>query len=167
LLLWGWSYGSRLLADLTPVLTVCSVPCVVRLETIHRHRWTLLGGRWLFLVLALWSIWAHALGALWDDGRWNASPKIDLLPQRLWSVVSSPLVEYGKDVVGQLWVAIRGLPTSRSAPELLSVGYRFEPPAFEVVASSEAAQCPVQEWTISQNNHYTGGVSMRGCGKGG
>jgi hypothetical protein len=104
----------------------------------------LLGGRWLFWALALWSIWAHALGAFWDDGRWNASPKIDLLPQRLWAVGTSPLVEYGKDVFGRLWIAICRLPTSRSAPELLSSGYRFEPPSFEVVASSRGRQCPVR-----------------------
>ena len=86
----GWSYGPRLLADLTPILSICLVPCVVRLDTIHRNRLTILGGRWLFLALALWSIWAHAIGALWDDGRWNASPNIDLSLHRLWSVGSSP-----------------------------------------------------------------------------
>src|SRR4030095_8521599 len=31
----GGSYGPRLLADLTPFLSVCLVPCVVPLETIH------------------------------------------------------------------------------------------------------------------------------------
>jgi hypothetical protein len=142
------------------------VPCVVRLETIHHRRWTLLAGRWLFLVVALWSIWAHALGALWDDGRWNASPKINLLPQRLWSVGSSPLVEYGKDVLGRLWIAIRGLPTSRSAPELLSVGYRFEPPAFEVVASSEAAQCPVPLCITAVNTGRAVWLASRGGDEG-
>ena len=50
------------------------------------------GGRWLFLALALWSIWSHAIGALWDDGRWNASPNIDLSLHRLWSVGSCPLI---------------------------------------------------------------------------
>src|SRR4029453_19645715 len=98
--------------------------CVVGLKTIHRLRWAGLSSKWLFLALTVWSIWAHALGALWDDGRWNASPNIDMSPHRLWSVGSSPLVGYGKDVVGRLRIALHGLPTSRSSPEPLSAGYR-------------------------------------------
>jgi hypothetical protein len=49
----GWSYGPRLLADLTPILTICLVPCAVRLEASGPRSWMLRGGRWLFLVLAL------------------------------------------------------------------------------------------------------------------
>ena len=140
----GWSYGPRLLADLTPFLTICIVPCVLRLETLHQRRRMLRGSRWLFLTLAVWSIWAHALGAFWDDGRWNAVPTIDLSPHRLWSVRNSPLVEYGKDVFGRVWIAMCGIPTSRSAPELLSAVYRLDPSPFNVVASSRTVRCPVR-----------------------
>jgi hypothetical protein len=140
----GWSYGPRLLADLTLFLAICLLPCVVRLEAIHLRRRMLRGSRWLFLALALWSIWAHALGAFWDDGRWNAGPTIDLSPHRLWSVGSSPLIEYGKDVLGRVWIAMRGIPTSQSAPELLAAVYRLDPSSFNVMASSSAVQCPVR-----------------------
>ena len=139
---------------------------VVRLETIHWLRWTLLGGRWLFLALALWSIWAHALGALWDDGRWNASPNIDLSPHRLWSMGNSPLVEYGKDVFGRAWIAIRRLPTSRSAPALLSAIYQLDSPSCEVVASSRAAQCPVPLCIVAVNTGPSVWLAALGGDKG-
>jgi hypothetical protein len=140
----GWSYGPRLLADLTPILTVCLVPCALRLDAIRPHGWTLRGGRWLFGALALWSVWAHTLGALWDDSRWNASPPIDLSPQRLWFLRSSPLVEYGKDVFGRVWIAMGQFPTSRSAPHLLSAIYHLDPSSFDVVAPSTARECDVR-----------------------
>jgi len=107
----GWSYGPRLLADLTPFLTICLVPVVVRLETIYQPRWMGQGGRWVFLVLAVGSVWAHALGVFWDDGRWNASPNIDLSPHRLRFMWSSPLVKSWQDVIGRAWIAMRGVPT--------------------------------------------------------
>jgi hypothetical protein len=162
----GGSYGPRLLADLMPILLVCLVPCVARLEPLHRIRWTLLGGRWLFLALALWSIWAHALGALWDDNRWNASPNVDLSPHRLWSVGSSPLVEYGKEVFGRVWIAIRGLPTSRSAPELLSAVFRLDPSSTDVVASSRAAQCPDRLCLTAVNTGQSVWLAAVGSDKG-
>ena len=116
----------------------------IRLEAIEPHGWRLRCGRWLFGALALWSVWAHTLGALWDDNRWNASPPIDLSPQRLWFVRSSPLVEYGKDVFGRVWIAIRRPPTSRSAPKLLSAIYRLDLSSFDVVAPSTARECDVR-----------------------
>jgi hypothetical protein len=54
---------------------------------------------------------------------------------------SSPLVEYGKEVFGRVWLTIRRLVTSRSAPELLSAVFPLDPSSTDVVASSRAAQC--------------------------
>jgi hypothetical protein len=162
----GWSYGPRLLADLTPILTICLVPCAVRLEASGPRSWTLRGGRWVFLALALWSVWAHMLGALWDDNRWNASPPIDLSPQRLWCVRSSPLGEYGKDVFGRVWIAIRGLPTSRSAPQLLSAVYRLEPSAFDVMTSSRPKECEARVCITAVNSGQSVWLAGRGHNEG-
>jgi hypothetical protein len=161
----GWSYGPRLLADLTPILTMCLVP-LFRLEAIRPRGWTLRGGRWLFVVLALWSVWAHTLGALWDDNRWNASPPIDLSPQRLWFVRSSPLVEYGKDVFGRLWIAIRRLPTSRSAPQFLSATYHLDPSSFDVVAPSTAKECDVRFCITAVNTGQSVWLARKGGDRG-
>jgi hypothetical protein len=38
--------------------------------------------------------------------------------------------------------------------------YETESPARTMVVDFA-----VREWTISQNNHYSGGISMHGCGK--
>jgi hypothetical protein len=49
-------------------------------------------------------------------------------------------MEYGKDVVGRVWIAIRRPPTSRSAPQRLSAIYRLDPSSFDVVAPSTASR---------------------------
>lgn len=125
----GGTYGPRLLADLTPALAVCLVPLQGLFEGSQRVRWAFLG-------LAAWSIAAHSIGAFWDDGRWNASPNIDISPHRLWSVTDSPLLEYGRDTFGRAWIAVGNLPTSRRAPELLSATYRLDPASLEMVMGS-------------------------------
>jgi hypothetical protein len=162
----GWSYGPRLLADLTPILTICLVPCALRLEAVRPCGWRLRASQWLFVALALWSVWAHTLGALWDDNRWNASPPIDLSPQRLWSVRSSPLVEYGEDVFGRVWIAMRRLPTSRSAPQLLSAVYRLDPSSFDVVAPSTATECDLRFCITAVNTGQSVWLAGGGSDKG-
>jgi hypothetical protein len=66
---WMWwggsSYGPRLIADLTPVLAILLVPCEGLLSRS-------LALRAVFAAALLWSIAAHAIGAYWDDGSWNA-----------------------------------------------------------------------------------------------
>jgi hypothetical protein len=70
----GGSFGPRLLADLTPLLALSLVSLK---DVLTRHR----GVAGVFAICAVWSVGAHAIGAFWDDGRWNASPTIDISPQ--------------------------------------------------------------------------------------
>jgi hypothetical protein len=83
----GWSYGPRLLADLTPLLCLYLV--------VPFERWS---GRRAFrlaagLLIAL-SIGLHALG-VFSDETWNGQPvDVDTHPERLWSWSGSPPVYY-------------------------------------------------------------------------
>jgi hypothetical protein len=61
----GYCWGPRLLADADPALCFFLYPITAHLD---RRRLA----KALFVVLALWSIAAHALGVLLYDGRWDA-----------------------------------------------------------------------------------------------
>jgi dolichyl-phosphate-mannose-protein mannosyltransferase len=85
----GWSYGPRMLADATPILSVFLVP---PLERYGGKAWL----RSAFGVLAAASIGLHALGAFNED-RWNWDPQdVDHHPERLWSWRDSPPVYYAR-----------------------------------------------------------------------
>ena len=67
---------------------------------------------------------------------------------------------------GRVWIAIRKLPTSRSAPERLSAVYQLDLPSFESVASSRAAQCPVPLCITAVNTGQPVWLSAIGNDKG-
>jgi Dolichyl-phosphate-mannose-protein mannosyltransferase len=81
----GWTYGPRLLADLTPLLAVCLVPLAT---TVLRAR----AWQAAFLALAIWSIGAHAIGAFRDDLAWNRRVDVEAHPERLWRWSDNQLV---------------------------------------------------------------------------
>jgi hypothetical protein len=89
----GWTYGPRLLADLTPILAVCLVPLAA---TVMRVR----AWQAAFLALALWSIGAHAVGAFWDDLSWNQRVDVEAHPDRLWRWSDNQLVNGLRDMLG-------------------------------------------------------------------
>jgi hypothetical protein len=82
----GWTYGPRLLADLSPVLALGLVPLGERLG--RRGGW-----RIGFVTLALWSIGAHAMGAYVDDLSWNRRVDVEHHPERLWLWTDNQLVD--------------------------------------------------------------------------
>jgi hypothetical protein len=94
----GSSYGPRLLADLSPPLILLLYP----LKDILHGRTAV---RWIFLIAALWSIGAHAIGAFWDDNRWNNFEyrNVDRVQARLWSWTDNQLVKAPREI---LWRAV-------------------------------------------------------------
>jgi hypothetical protein len=90
-LMWwgGYCYGPRMLADLFPILCFFLYPVAQKIE----GRYLLMGA---FVGVGLLSIWFHALGAYWDDGRWNVYPDVNVYQYRLWSWRDSPIVYYSR-----------------------------------------------------------------------
>ena len=96
----GHSWGPRLLADINPILCFFLCPIVPLLD---RHRLL----KAVFVLLSLWSIGAHALGAWLYDRRWDIRVQIeglrDAVPgprhARIWSWDESPLAFYGREAL--------------------------------------------------------------------
>jgi hypothetical protein len=105
----GHSWGPRLLADLAPILCFLLYPLVPLLE---RRRLL----KVLFVVLSLWSVGAHSLGAWLYDRRWDAVVTTDRYA-RLGHWDESPLAFYGREAVLRL---NRWLPPSIRHPERAS-----------------------------------------------
>jgi dolichyl-phosphate-mannose-protein mannosyltransferase len=134
----GSSYGPRLLADLGPVLALLLYP----ITPLLARRPAL---RAVFVALVVWSIGAHAVGAFVDDRswNWNGNVVVDRFPDRLWSWSDNQLVNPARDGLHRAIIALRRLPTSRSAPELLSASYRSPSPARLVVECGQTLQVTV------------------------
>lgn len=74
----GYTYGPRLLADLSPVFVLGMLPLADRLT--RRRAWQV-----VFSLLTAWSIVAHAMGAFVDDHlTWNRRVDVEAHPDRLW-----------------------------------------------------------------------------------
>jgi hypothetical protein len=159
---WGGStYGPRLLADVTPVLALALYP----LKDVLRRN---LAWQGIFVIFALWSISAHAIGAFWDDNRWNWMFHHDanVFRQRLWSWTDNQLVNAPRDIYARIGIVLRGLPTSRTAPELLAASYLINlPSSFTVTAphpiriSLEATNEGQAVW-LAWAKHYKGTVRL-------
>jgi len=76
----------------------------------------------------VWSIAADSIGAYLDDASWNAPRDIDRVPQRLWSWSDNQLANPLRQSFNLAVIALHGLPTSQTVPELLSASYRVNPP---------------------------------------
>lgn len=133
----GHSWGPRLLGDVTPILCFFLYPVVPLLE---RRRLAKI----VFVILALGSIAAHALGAWLYDGRWDGLVT-DRRYAQLWPWADSPLAYYGREAFVRLglvapapaWTASAGAGLAGSlaatytvgpAPERLMTGERFVMP---------------------------------------
>ena len=118
----GHSYGPRLLADLTPLLTLLLVPFWKSTSGL---------GQYTLRAIVVLSIMVHALGAFLHDGAWDA--KAEERPELLWSWVGSPipyhareLMDRGRQAFARAATTARGLPDSLHA-DLLSASLRREP----------------------------------------
>ena len=83
----GYTYGPRLLADLTSVLALALYPVLALRGSMGRAL------NVVFVVLAVWSIGAHSIGAFVDDGSWNGRMDVDNFPERLWLWTDNQLVD--------------------------------------------------------------------------
>lgn len=125
----GHGYGPRLLADLAPSLALLLCP----LQPWLARPWP----RALFVVLAAWSVLAHAAGAFWQDGRWNAAPDVNVFPARLWSWTDNPLANTASDLSGRVAAALGSRATSRSGPNLVAAALDIVPEPRRKVAPGE------------------------------
>ena len=79
----GWSYGNRYLLDAVPLLTLAIAYAIDRGVLRGRVLWSVAGAAFA------WSALLQFAGALyaytyWNGYNWNATPSIDMTPERLW-----------------------------------------------------------------------------------
>jgi hypothetical protein len=150
----GRSYGPRLLADLTPVLCFFLFPVAAALR-----RSGLLAG--IFWTLVTASVGAHALGAFFYDGSWEAAAAAEGRAPDLWSWSRGPLAFYGTQALDGLHQLAGGedRPTSADAPDSLEASYRVAPLP-EVIGGGVPIEVEVQATN-------TGGALWRATPRGG
>lgn len=122
----GYTYGPRYLADFTPGLALLLVPI---LPVALKRRTTTA----VFLVLTMWSMTAHAIGAYVDENRWNAFqdiPGIEAseVQDRLWRWRDNQFFNPVADFAVRLGAAMLHLPTSQTA-DWLRASYHTTLPA--------------------------------------
>ena len=141
----GFSYGPRLLADLTPVLALALYPIGPLVRTSRALKTA-------FVALAVWSIGAHAIGAFADDRSWNwkGGASVDRFPARLWSWNDNQLINPPKDALRRAVIAARHLPTSRTAPALVSASYETAAPARVVIRCDRAVDVSVKATNVGR-----------------
>lgn len=119
----GHSWGPRLLSDLAPILCFFLYPVVPLLD---RHRLA----KAVFVLFALWSVSAHALGAWVYDRRWDVGAT-SATYARLWPWDASPLAFYGREAVlrATRWLAPPppARETGGAAPGSLAAAFEVGP----------------------------------------
>ncbi len=157
---WGGdSWGPRLLADTAPVLCFLLYPLA---EPAWRRplAWALV------VLLAAWSVGAHAMGAFLHDRRWEGLADVDRNPGRLWSWAEGPLAFHGREasaaVAALVPGAARGGATSATAPEGLRAALEAGPLPLEVFAG-EAIAVPVAATNIGRATWLAAAPGDRGA----
>jgi hypothetical protein len=126
----GHSWGPRLLADIAPILCFFLYPITLYLD---RRRLA----KVLFVVLGLWSVAVHALGAMVYDRRWDASATQESYA-RLGPWSESPLAFYGREALSRLdrlrvpWAHPREI--GGRPPGSLAASYEVGPSPAEVMS---------------------------------
>jgi hypothetical protein len=115
----GYTYGPRLLADITPIF------CLFLIET--KSLFTKTFFKIAFLVLAAFSITAHAIGAYADHMRWNADLEINTHPQAGWIWSDNQLLIPPRRLWNSVKIQTLKLPTTRSNPESFDANIQVEP----------------------------------------
>ena len=145
----GHSWGPRLLADIDPILCFLLYPVTPLLD---RRRLA----KAVFVILSLWSIGAHGLGAWLYDRRWDGSVT-EQSYARLWPWNESPLAFYGREALFRL----NGLPRPWGHPR--QTGSRS---SGSLAASYEVGPAPAEVMTgerfvVSLSVMNTGGEVWR------
>lgn len=115
----GYTYGPRLLADITPIL------CLFLIAT--KSLFTKTFFKIAFFVLAAFSITTHAVGAYADHMRWNADLQINAHPEAGWSWNDNQLVNPPKKLWNSIKIQTLKLPTTESSSELFDAKILVEP----------------------------------------
>jgi Dolichyl-phosphate-mannose-protein mannosyltransferase len=115
----GYTYGPRLLADITPIL------CLFLIET--KFLFTKSFFKIAFLILAAFSITAHAIGSYADHMRWNLDLEINEEPEAAWYWTDNQLVNPPKRWWNSIKIQTLKLPTTRSNLELFDAKIWVEP----------------------------------------
>jgi hypothetical protein len=119
----GHSWGPRLLADITPIMCFFLHPVT---PVMDRRRLL----KALFVVLAVASTAAHALGAWLYDGRWDGLSE-NHLRTRLWSWSEGPIAFYGREGLLRLGLIVASRPQSGEPSGTLAASYQIGPvPAY-------------------------------------
>jgi hypothetical protein len=140
----GYTYGPRLLADITPVL------CLFLIET--KSLLTKSVFKIAFLILAVFSIAAHSIGGYADHMQWNADLQINSHPEVGWYWSDNQLVNPPKRVWNSIKIQTLKLPTTRSNPELFDAKIVVDP-------TKNVSQQPSMPITFDINLTNTGKAS--------
>jgi hypothetical protein len=132
----GFTYGPRLLADLTPALALALYPLEDWLIDIR-------AARIAFAALLAWSITAHSVGAFFGDHGWTIWAFRDE-EHRFWLVTDNPVVDAFRRSIDSERIAIWHLPTSRSSPGLLRASCDVRFPASITAAPRAKMDLPIR-----------------------
>ena len=116
----GFTYGPRLLADLTPIL--CSF--LIFVIPLLKLRWV----KAVFALLVFCSFSAHAIGAYANDPFWNADFDIDSNPQHAWIWNDNQLVNSPRRSIDTMQIRLMNKPTTQTHPELFGSDIRVDLP---------------------------------------
>jgi len=137
----GYTYGPRLLADATPIL------CLFLIETKTLFSKSFF--KMAFLILAAFSITAHAIGSYADHMRWNADLEINTHPEVGWDWTDNQLINPPKRLWNSMKIQTLKLPTTRSNPELFDAMVAIDP-------TKNVSVRPSKELTFDVNLTNTG-----------
>jgi hypothetical protein len=121
----GYSWGPRLLTELTPPLIILTAIGASAMDHSQRRVWF----QQAFLILALYSVLIQAIGVFfYPNGHWDGTPQsVDGAPGRLWDWKDNPIVRTFQG--GLYWepyaiVAValsKGIPAARVRLQELNV----------------------------------------------
>lgn len=83
----GWTFGSRVLNECIPFLSLLILPAI---DFLKNKRMVIL----IFILTILVSFSIQMMGAFLYDNEWNKNPNVDQNPSRLWSWRDGQLVHY-------------------------------------------------------------------------
>lgn len=139
----GFTYGPRLLADITPILVLFLLPLR---RLLQRSKAALS----VFILLGTFSIAAHANGTYLDDGTWNISVDIDQYPERSWNWRDNQLMNTPKRWIDRAYIYLNKIPTSRSSPEDVGIYFKTDLPSYMVIFPSQMVRIHMEATNIGK-----------------
>jgi hypothetical protein len=132
----GYTYGPRLLADLSPILCFFLIP----VTSLGKFRFTKI----VFIVLAFLSFCAHGIGAYANDPFWNFETDIDLNPKAAWMWNDNQLINAPRRGFTALKIALFKEPTTLNHPELFDAEIKTNLPDLIEIQPGRRFSFPVE-----------------------